>query len=1127
MSPALQLYLQAVIQANATIDARGVLQMQQMVELMLDEVFVHLTTRLDTSSAAHLYQPNLDTLHLWSISEGLSPADETSCAAEPHYRSEQLPKLEQGLSLEQLWERNHYWILLGDPGAGKTTVLKHLALAHARQYLETEQGLIPIPISLRLFAHAWQHNPAWPMQQALLNYLKSNGFSELSNEKKLLDHAESLVTLLEEALNRLGCILLLDGLDEQHDSRIRYQVNEAIEQFLIQYPSNRCLVSSRIIGYYDAPLHGGFQVATLESFNEAQIQEFFYLWAYAIAKVENNQGSEAVWQKTAIEQADQLLQHIQHTPGVRILATNPLLCTIISLIYRQSGTLPTHRAHLYRLCIETFIFNWEAYKRQKALQAPSLAPAETQDVLEIIALHFHEHCPENRSSANDILHITLHYLEHELGLTSDEAQQKAQQLLHLIRYVAGLLIERGNEIYGFFHLTFQEYLTARAILHKRSTLKHYLDLNLYKARWREVFLLAAAHQGTVSPELGSELIELLLSYQHPRDELMFYTFRFAFACMRETRVKLATANRLLAQWIDLFLTAPALTHLLLSLLSRAGAPLRYQASLLTPLFERLQNDKEAHWRAQIAKALGFFATETSITLLQDCLQHDSHEQVRIQAALSLGRMQANSAIPSLAYALQHDSEEEVRQAAAQALGQIGHPDVLVPLSILLRQPSPPLSAQLQQVAITALGQLPFPEAVATLAQAIQQTQLPALRLAAIHALSHHKTAQAIALLAELLAHDPEANIRLAAAESLGQQRNPTALPVLVSVLNDNPDRQLRCRAAEALGHFRFPFAMHALIKALSQDTQASVRWRCARALGSFRGTPVVTALSEALLSDSDAWVRWQAAEALWQVQDPVAVNVLGHALRHDVDEVVRWRAAEALGHLSGPSAVQALLRILYSDEDSAILWRVAQALGHLRDPTAAIPLSRALQTHPDPGIRRRAAHALANVSQPMAIEALLYALRHDSDSEVRQTAAEALGQLHVEETLNDLIRALREDKDEWVRWRAADAIGHFQTKAAALALQETLLTEMDEWVCWRATEALGRLQHPHAIVVLAEALSRHPDEWVRWRAAEALGNFQHPLASSALLKALQHDHSLAVKQNAATALEKIDIGALL
>ncbi len=1125
MSPVLKQYLESLIQANATIDARGVLQMQQVVELTLDDVFVNLTIRLDAASA-HLYQPNLETLEHWSVSEGLAPDYVPHVAADHYYLSEQLPKLEQGLSVEQLWERNHYWVILGDPGAGKTTLLKHLALSHARQMLETEQGFVPIQISLRLFAHAWRQHSSWTAEEALLAYLKAYGLRELGWDETSLAHAEHLGDELESQLHKLNIVLLLDGLDEQHDIRSRHHVNSAIEAFLSAYPSNRCLVSSRIIGYYDAPLHGGFQAATLEPFNESQTQEFFYLWAYAIEK-KDNLHSEEMLQQRAIEQADQLMQHIQNTLGMRTLATNPLLCTIISLIYRQSGALPAHRVQLYRLCIDTFIFNWESYKRRQSLQELSLAPDETQDVLEILALHFHEHCPENRSSANDILQIISQYLTDELGLSDTEAMQKAQYLMHLIRHVAGLLVERGNEIYGFFHLTFQEYLAARAILRERQKLRHYLDLYLYQARWREVFRLAVAHQGSLSPELGSEFVELLFHYQHPRDRLAHYTFRFAFLCMRETRVKLPTANKLLKQWIHLFLTQPALEQLLLSLLSRDGAPLRYQANLLEPLFELLTMHHDARRRTQVAKALGYFPSQTCVDVLQGCLSHDEQGQVRYQAALSLGRINAETAIASLAYALEHDPDDEVRQAAAQALGQISHPEGLAPLSQLLHAQSPQVSAALKQAVIQALGQSLLNEAIAILAEAIRPTEAEALRLAAIQALSHHKTLQAVNLLADILQQETEDTIRIAAADALGKQRNPAAVSVLVQVLTQHEDRQIRCRAAEALSNFRFPFAMNALMLALQADREASVRWRSARALGRFRGAQVVTVLSQALLQDSDSWVRWRAAEALWQLQDPSAVNVLGHALQHDQDEVVRWRAAEALGNLSGPAAINILLQTLQSDDDSAVLWRVAQALGNLRDPTAAIPLSRALQGHPDPAIRRRAARALANVQQQMAVDGLLYALHYDTDEGVRQAAAEALGQLLLENTLPDLIQALREDKDEWVRWSAADAIGNFQTMAAVKALHFTLEADSDEWVRWRATEALGRLQHPEAINALADTLRRHPDEWVRWRAAEALGNYAHETSIAALLYALQRDVSLAVKQNAIAAIEKVDIGALL
>ena len=103
--------------------------------------------------------------------------------------------------------------------------------------------------------------------------------------------------------------------------------------------------------------------------------------------------------KWAEIKAEGLIQQIHENPGIRLPChKSPLLCTIIGLIHRHGGTLPQQKVELYKLCIDTFIFNWEMHKRRKDREQDSLDKDETQHVLEAIALHLHVNTEENHSS---------------------------------------------------------------------------------------------------------------------------------------------------------------------------------------------------------------------------------------------------------------------------------------------------------------------------------------------------------------------------------------------------------------------------------------------------------------------------------------------------------------------------------------------------------------------------------------------------------------------------------------------------------------------------------------------------------------------------------------------------------
>ncbi len=80
-----------------------------------------------------------------------------------------------------------------------------------------------------------------------------------------------------------------------------------------------------------------------------------------------------------------------------------------------------------------------------------------------------------------------------------DLQRIAAEFLAFCRFEAGLLSERGAGRFGFFHLTFEEYLAGYAIAHTDDLLEQERMLRPHweNPRWREVILLAAGEVGIV------------------------------------------------------------------------------------------------------------------------------------------------------------------------------------------------------------------------------------------------------------------------------------------------------------------------------------------------------------------------------------------------------------------------------------------------------------------------------------------------------------------------------------------------------------------------------------------------------------------------------------------------------
>ena len=1029
MTPLLQRYLKEVIKTSQSIDARGVMQVQRWIELNLDEIYVSLTVHLGREPAgplrprsslrAPIYRLLLGTGEVIKFTE----AHESGDAERARFLEQERlfePREETGISLDELWRRDRNWVLLGDPGSGKTTVLKHLALKSAQAFLAGNAAQLPIPVTLRFFAHAWDQHPEWPPEQAILAYLEDSGLSELGFGQP--DDRSALLKEFWSVLQNRQALLLLDGLDEQRDAVMKEKTRRDVEALLSGFPGNHCLVSSRIIGYDAAPLGLEFQVATLEPFGEEQMAQFFRNWLYAVEKGEDIVVDEAT-RKRAERKAYELIEQVRNNPGVKQLATNPLLCTIIGLIHRQGGTLPQQRAELYKLCVDTFIFNWEMHKRRAGLTQDNLNKDETQAVLEEIALHFQERCDENRAARTQLARLVSQFLVREQGITDADAQRRAEHLLALIREVAGLLIDRGEEEYGFFHLTFQEYLAARAVTRKRRDIDRYLNAHLFDPRWREVILLAAAHQGLKDEESGSEFIEAILRHRHQHEEEMQYAFRIAFQCLREARVEFETSDRLFGQWIDLYLNRHHLQGLLQKLIERSGLKLRYQPTTLQPLLQALK-DEERIVRKAAASALGDLKDPASVPPLLDTLK---------------------------------DEEWEVRWVATEALGKIQDPASIQPLLQALKDEE----SIVRWTAVEALARFHEPASVPHLVQALKDED-DEVRWAAVGALSEFDDSLTLPhLLGCLHGHDTRSREAAATVLVLAESNHPQAIPALLEALRDVAP-EVRREAAEALGFFEKHLILPDLNKLL-RDQLPLTRRAAVRVLGKFNDPTVLPSLRVAL-SDKDFRVREAAVEALGGIEDSSVLFPLLDALR-DEEAFVRWAAASELGSFKDPAAILALRQAL-EDKVPRVRLAASKALWTIKDPASLPTLFQLLQEE-DPEIRQSVARTLATFKDPLALSPLLKTL-NDSDPKVREESARALGNLRDVTALPHLLVTLKDENDD-VRLAGVWALRDMKNPASVPSLLQAL--EDEDWRVRRvAALSLGSIKDPSALPTLLQAL---------------------------------------------------------
>src|SRR5581483_2001980 len=281
-------------------------------------------------------------------------------------------------------------------------------------------------------------------------------------------------------------LVLLDALDETavgqstevaEESYLR--VSRAILRFTTRFEQALFALTARKAGYHKRARLPGFSELEVLDYRIEEIAQFVHKWFRAYTPPAKH------------GLADRLLRELKMRVHLQSLAANPLLLSLIALDYEANLELPDDRARLYDECIEILLRRWDADRL--IVRARAFRPEFQKQILPEIAWHF---------NLRGLRFFTRAEL---LPLIADFLKQKridpgeAAGVLADIVTENGLLREQAHEVYGFLHLTLQEYFAA-SYLSERHQLKRLLTY-LGDPWWEEVILLYAGHTFDASPLL--------------------------------------------------------------------------------------------------------------------------------------------------------------------------------------------------------------------------------------------------------------------------------------------------------------------------------------------------------------------------------------------------------------------------------------------------------------------------------------------------------------------------------------------------------------------------------------------------------------------------------------------------
>ncbi|HEY9604107.1 MAG TPA: NACHT domain-containing protein [Allocoleopsis sp.] len=454
------------------------------------------------------------------------PSFESVETREAAYRQSQQRRDKDYPKLEGLKVANdkQYLMVLGSPGAGKSTFLQWMGL----EALKAKKGkfkhaCIPALIELKTI-YGGEIN----IDEAIAQELYRCGFPS---------HQE----FTDQALEQGKLLILLDGLDEVPTE----QMNEAIDQiqkFVDLYHQNRFIVSCRMAEYrYHSRRFTEVAIADLD---EAQIEQSIANWFSR----EPQKGQDC-WQQ---------LNQPEHQ-GAKALTSTPLFLTLICSLYQQSFSFPMNRANLYERCLRIALEQgvqsklvagrrgdgetggwgdgemgrWGDEESFQMGQQSSLSSPEPQSPT--VQLTTDDHTLVCQAVEQDIVRQN-----HNQGLNPKQKEKILSRIAHdafqadrlflpeqelMAQLEQGLgeilademfvdstgvgtsielqpetLMTLAQGIYSFAHLTLQEYLTAQYI-DNHQQIDRLVAEHLTDNRWREVFLLLAEIMGSRTDEL--------------------------------------------------------------------------------------------------------------------------------------------------------------------------------------------------------------------------------------------------------------------------------------------------------------------------------------------------------------------------------------------------------------------------------------------------------------------------------------------------------------------------------------------------------------------------------------------------------------------------------------------------
>ncbi|MDX2071859.1 MAG: NACHT domain-containing protein [Haliscomenobacter sp.] len=397
------------------------------------------------------------------------------------------------LPLNNLFRDNNKIVLLGNAGAGKSSLIKYISLQILKNNenaigLKSIENYIPIIVPINEY-----NKYKTQMKGGVLEFI----FDCLKSKYQVA--VEDFLFLIEMVRNE-KTIVFFDGLDEVFDISERNEIKEDIDLFSKKHVNSIIIVSSRYESYQEVFFDSTFTVYGVNQFNEEKILNFVSKWF----KIEHEEREENV---------GKFILALQNIPLE--LKSNPLLLTLILLIYKYEKDLPKSKLDIYESCTKTLIERRDEKEKKLDISSNIKNKLSLLSVLAFWQYKIQSKQSDEVLSHNNVKKLLISYMV-DKRIIEDlaEAETNAETFLEFAK-LRSIYFENN-----FTHKTFLEYLTAYYIyanfqikgkLEERNEI---LTRNLSNSFWYiviELFILKVDKE-SLDSEIIDDLMIVLLNY---------------------------------------------------------------------------------------------------------------------------------------------------------------------------------------------------------------------------------------------------------------------------------------------------------------------------------------------------------------------------------------------------------------------------------------------------------------------------------------------------------------------------------------------------------------------------------------------------------------------------------------